>query len=935
MGYGQYVGRVGGLAVALGVGVALANASPVALADDSSSTGSAGAHSSATGPSRPHKPAAGKASSARAKGSAQKAVTRPAANSASPRTRQSRSGDESAVGQTANGIGSAETTQRTETASGSAVTPVVGGATGAVVEEAATAVTAAMARSVAPRVPIDSATLTAVLAWARRELIGPFYNRAPKANPLEIGESVGGDVVGVVGATDADGDPLRYIVTEGPKFGTVVVDADGSYTYTPGVALARDGGGDTFTVEVRDIGNRLLSRPGVISVPVEVTVGGGDAVGLGGAPYGVAMSVDGTRAYVTDTDNNRVSVIDIATRAAVGSIPVGKSPWGIAIAGDGRGYVVNSADGTVSVIDTTTNTALGALYVGNSPTSVAVTTDGSRVYVTNTNDNTVAIIDTTSYQRTFVDVGNNPFGIAVAGNRVFVTNESDDTVSVIDTTTNTVIATIAVGDHPTGVAVGGDRVVVANAGSSSVDGDGTVSVIDAGTLETIGEQIAVGDFPANVVVDADGTRAYVSDFNRGTVSVVDLQSGELTGAPIIVNNVAEGAAGLAIGADGRIYVAGTVDGSVDPVTLDAPAVATFGPVTTVAGFPSAAAQSAAIAAANATPAGPNSGVTTKTYKVYNLTSNYVTLVRYDGSDRPLNGFPPAGTVIPPGGSLDVVVPEPGWLGQNNIRMVLTNNKGTTWTAFLRYDRTVTTDYLVKGEVSGPGDITPQAKFLGIRRYSVGDQVTLLESPGTNSVITSPTKDQTTLMNTLCTSGGVSCQFTAKGEPVQTWTDYRPPQTAPGVSSVLNNGSSVAQKRIIKYSVTESTKTSTEFSSKLNITFIKDVVGLELASKYGTELTASKTWEDTYELNAAPYKQVSLLVKSPIWQVTGDLVISFGNTTITMKDITLSNPDQTRSPVTDVREANCSNCTIPPTVSVQSPSAVPSPSAGTVRIEDLV
>ncbi|TGD85651.1 YncE family protein [Mycolicibacterium sp. CH28] len=942
----SYVGRVGALAVTLGVGVAMANG-PVAWADDSTaggsaahaSTGSSGVRAhreSSAGPRARTKPGAASATDG---GTDVSDVDAPASRRVGSLTRvvgqQIRSGDPGPVA----GVGSAKraTTVSVPVAAADAPAATAIATPDSVVGSATVPAKAVSAPQTIPQLPFDFSTLLGALDSARRQIVGLVFNRAPVTHALQIGENAKSEVVGVLGAVDPDGDPLTYNVTQGPKYGEVVVGADGTYTYTPGVALAANGGQDSFTVEVRDVGIRLLSQPGSSSVTVAVTVGGGDALGIGGTPYGVAMSVDGTRAYVTDTANNRVSVIDIAKQAVVSSIAVGKSPWGIAVGPDGRAYVVNSSDGTVSVIDTTGNTVLGNLYVGNSPTSVAVNTDGSKVYVTNTNDDTVAAIDTTTFKRTYIKVGDNPFGVAVAGNKVFVTNEYDDTVSVIDTATNTVIATVAVGDHPTGIAAGGGRVVVANAGSSTVDGDGSVSVIDAGTLAVIGSQISVGDFPTNVVLDADGTRAYVTDFNMGTVSVVDLQTGSLVGSPISVNNVAEGAAGIAIGADGKLYVAGAVDGSVDPITLDSPAVGSFQPVAAVVERPSAAAQSAAIAAANATPAGPNSGVTTKAFKVYNLTSSSVTLVRYEGEDRPLNGFPPAGTVIAPGGSLDVLVPEPNWLAQNNIKIVLANTAGTTWTAYLRYDRTINTSYLVKGEVRGAGDVTPQAKFLGIRRYSLGDQVTLLESPGTNSTITSPTKDQTTLMNTLCTSGGVSCQFTAKGAAVQTWTEYRPPQTANGVSSVLNNGSSVAQKRIIKYSVTESSKTTTEFSSKLNITFVKDVIGLELAAKYGTELTASKTWEDTYEINAAPYKQVSLLIKAPIWQVTGDLVINFGNTTITMKNVTLTNPDQTRSPEADIRETDCTNCTIPkPTT--PSATAVPAP-GGTVVVgrpaEELV
>ena len=59
-------------------------------------------------------------------------------------------------------------------------------------------------------------------------------------------------------------------------------------------------------------------------------------------------------------------------------------------------YITNSGDNTVSVIDTTSSTVTATLTVGNSPFGVAVTPDGSTVYVGNRSDNTVSVIDTAS-----------------------------------------------------------------------------------------------------------------------------------------------------------------------------------------------------------------------------------------------------------------------------------------------------------------------------------------------------------------------------------------------------------------------------------------------------------------------------------------------------------------------------------------------------------
>jgi YVTN family beta-propeller protein len=57
-------------------------------------------------------------------------------------------------------------------------------------------------------------------------------------------------------------------------------------------------------------------------------------------------------------------------------------------------YISNSVDNTVSVIDTATNTVIGGpIMVGRVPTGVAVTPDGTKVYVAN-NSGSVSVIAT-------------------------------------------------------------------------------------------------------------------------------------------------------------------------------------------------------------------------------------------------------------------------------------------------------------------------------------------------------------------------------------------------------------------------------------------------------------------------------------------------------------------------------------------------------------
>ncbi len=64
----------------------------------------------------------------------------------------------------------------------------------------------------------------------------------------------GQTVTGNIGATDIEGDPLKYTVTQGPpKYGTVTIDqATGNFTYTPDDINYNAAQTDSFTISVTD-----------------------------------------------------------------------------------------------------------------------------------------------------------------------------------------------------------------------------------------------------------------------------------------------------------------------------------------------------------------------------------------------------------------------------------------------------------------------------------------------------------------------------------------------------------------------------------------------------------------------------------------------------------------------------------------------------------
>jgi YVTN family beta-propeller protein len=161
-------------------------------------------------------------------------------------------------------------------------------------------------------------------------------------------------------------------------------------------------------------------------------------------------------AYIPDGGvPGRISVIDTATSTISGlAIPVDAVPGGIAITSDGtRAYVTNLSisqgfgNGTVSVISTTTRATLATLTVGGEPRGVAVTPDGRTAYVANADDGTVSVIDASTLAVTSaISVGVQPEGVVVSPDGMFLYVSTYKNVYVVSTSSNAVLRTIGIGD---------------------------------------------------------------------------------------------------------------------------------------------------------------------------------------------------------------------------------------------------------------------------------------------------------------------------------------------------------------------------------------------------------------------------------------------------------------------------------------------------------
>jgi YVTN family beta-propeller protein len=228
-----------------------------------------------------------------------------------------------------------------------------------------------------------------------------------------------------------------------------------------------------------------------------------------GQNWGVALSPDGKFAYVCASVTNKLVVVDLTEGKVAAEIPVGVSPYDVAISPDGgTAYVTNfggshpragqasqksvgtdvlvdSRDipnsGTVSKVDLNTRKATGEIATGLHPTQIVRTARGDRYFVADANSDTVSVID--ADKNAVVEsisvrpdpklpFGSIPNGLTLSADEktLYVANAGNDAVAVIGLggEKSELRGFIPVGWYPSGVACSGEKVFIANCKSGSI-----------------------------------------------------------------------------------------------------------------------------------------------------------------------------------------------------------------------------------------------------------------------------------------------------------------------------------------------------------------------------------------------------------------------------------------------------------------------------------
>lgn len=184
-----------------------------------------------------------------------------------------------------------------------------------------------------------------------------FNNQQPTLTPTQTGESTGGVVTGQLNISDPDSTALTHRLTANPNRGNVVLHPNGSYTYTPARAWANSGTTDSFQVTVSDAasGFHIHGFSGLINL---FTFG---LFGSSGHTRSRTVAVTVNPFVATNsapTGNAVVGVPDPITGVVLGSI-IGADPDGDALTYSGsttttKGAVIVTPTGSFSYTPTLT-----------------------------------------------------------------------------------------------------------------------------------------------------------------------------------------------------------------------------------------------------------------------------------------------------------------------------------------------------------------------------------------------------------------------------------------------------------------------------------------------------------------------------------------------------------------------------------------------------
>lgn len=240
----------------------------------------------------------------------------------------------------------------------------------------------------------------------------------------------------------------------------------------------------------------------------------------------IAAADSGTLLVLNKSDNT-VSLINVATKTVVATIPTGAGPHEVAVSPNGKiaviaNYGTQQAPGSsLTVIDVAGKKQLKTIDLGEyrrphgiewlRGNEIVVTAEGNKaLLIVDIESGKVAAAVTTDQNVSHMVV------LARRSNKAFVANIGSGSVTVIDLKTRKKISDLTTGAGAEGIDISPDEkeVWVTNRAAN------TVSVIDVNTLKILAT-LESKDFPIRVKFAPGGKHVIVSNARSGDVAIFD------------------------------------------------------------------------------------------------------------------------------------------------------------------------------------------------------------------------------------------------------------------------------------------------------------------------------------------------------------------------------------------------------------------------------
>jgi len=275
-------------------------------------------------------------------------------------------------------------------------------------------------------------------------------------------------------------------------------------------------------------------------------------VPVGEDPHEVIASTDGKTAYISNYGFGQfhtLTAIDLVGQKQIGTIDLGalRGPHGLAFV-DGKVWFTAEAAKAIGRYDPATGKVDCIVGIGQNRTHmIYVFPDAKRIVTTNVNSGTVTILDRLDtpggapkpgapalpglpqgailppggdWLETLVPVGTRDEGFDVSpdGKEAWVANAGDGTISVVD------LAALHVTDTIEANVPGANRLKITPDGKLVLISAGAnLAMLDTATHREV-KRLAIGHGSGGILIQPDGTRAYVSFSPDGFVAVIDLKT---------------------------------------------------------------------------------------------------------------------------------------------------------------------------------------------------------------------------------------------------------------------------------------------------------------------------------------------------------------------------------------------------------------------------